>query len=80
MKQGPARHVMSCLATAWPVTASQGTTIVRARRPINAAVVGSVRARWCPAMYGKFGCGLETTLVQARGWINASGVGWVRSG
>lgn len=51
------------------------TTIVQARRPINAAVVGSVRARWCPAMYGKFGCGLETTFVQARFPIDAGGVG-----
>ena len=51
------------------------TTIVLARRPINAAVVGSVRARRCPARYGKFGCGLETTPVQARFPIDAGGVG-----
>ena len=51
------------------------TTIVRARRPINAAVVGSVGARRRPAMYGKFGSGLETTLVKARFPIDAGGVG-----
>lgn len=56
------------------------TTIVRARRPIDAAVVGSVRARRCPARYGKFGSGLETTPVQARFPIDAGGVGCVTAG
>jgi hypothetical protein len=45
MNQGPARHVMSCLAVAWPVTASQGTTIVKERSPINADVVGCDEVR-----------------------------------
>jgi hypothetical protein len=52
MNCGPLRNGMVCLGTVWPVMVSRETTIVLARRPINAAVVGSLW--WCRVCYSLF--------------------------